>query len=261
MKGHVLFLGGNGHCAGRLEPARSALSAVGQEQLFTLYEILYPGFEGRPRAVDLDAFLMALADFFDSWTAASTRGSPLLYATGIGGLFALALRAKGCWLGRPILLQAPVLWGLEHRWMPRLMRLRGLQRLLPWAFGCRFFQTRFVRKQFKKPLTASQRTAFFAGYAQCAALPAFFAWLTPAFLRRLEAELRQRPGALAEITVWWGGRDRVVNPQELTWTEQALGVHWPLRVFPSWGHYPMIDVPEEWVRELGNVLAAAETVP
>src|SRR5262245_35563667 len=41
----VAFLGGNGHCASRLEPARRSLPPE-----IALIDIPYPGFEGRPRA-------------------------------------------------------------------------------------------------------------------------------------------------------------------------------------------------------------------
>ena len=55
---HVVFLGGNGHCAARLASARAALVREG----VPLSEARYPGFEGRPRAGDLDTFLQAVSD-------------------------------------------------------------------------------------------------------------------------------------------------------------------------------------------------------
>src|SRR5947208_3053823 len=77
----------------------------------------------------------------------------LLYATGIGGLLALCLRARGRFLQTPLLLQAPILWGLKYRTMPRLMRFGPLRMLLHWVFGLRSFQRRFVRKYFERPLS------------------------------------------------------------------------------------------------------------
>ena len=52
-----------------------------------------------------------------------------------------------------------------------------------------------------------------------------------------------------------GQRDRVIGSGELRWTSEALGVDWPLRIFPDWGHYPMIDEPEAWVAELRAFLS------
>jgi pimeloyl-ACP methyl ester carboxylesterase len=179
-----------------------------------------------------------------------------VYASGIGGLLALCLRARGELLGTSILMQGPVLWGLERRWMPRMMRFGVMQRVLSRVFATAAFQRRFVRKYFTHPPDPAMTAAFFAGYARCAALPDFFAWLTPALLRSLERDLAGRPQALADIRVWWGGRDAVVFPRELEGTIEALGpaARWPLKVFPEWGHYPMIDAPAAWADALSETL-------
>jgi hypothetical protein len=258
----LIYLGGNGHCAGRLTLTRQALgrlTAAGTVAPFELVDLAYPGFEGRPRAPGLDAFLRSLSEGISQ--ATGRGGKILLYGTGIGGLLALCLRARGEWLRVPLLMQAPVLWGLERRLMPRVMRLGLARLLLGRVFASGWFRRGFVRKQFQRPLAPEMRAAFFDGYARCPALADLFAWITPRTLRALEQQFAGRPEALGRIGVWWGGRDRVVNLQELAWTEQALRVRWPLRLFPAWGHYPMIDEPEEWVRNLADVLAAPEAVP
>jgi hypothetical protein len=261
MERRVLFLGGNGHCAARLGPARAALAEVTPEgtlEPFDLIDVPYAGFEGRPPANDFDGFLTHLSGFIASTVS---RGGPaVLYGTGIGGLLALCLRARGACLEVPLLLQAPVLWGLEHRWMPRLMRLGPVRFALHRLFAARWFQDWFVLKQFEQPLPPGLREAFFQGYADCAAAASFFAWLTPTLLRQLEAQFTGRREALERIALWWGGRDRVVSLQELAWTEQALEVQWPVRTFPSWGHYPMIDEPRDWVKELSHALATPGTL-
>lgn len=267
---NLIFLGGNGHSDERLDPARAALARrapASAEALAappapwpetTIASVRYPGFEGRPRAENFETFLdVALTDIRRA-LAAAPSASPLLYATGIGGLFALCLRARGELFELPLLLQAPVLWGLERRLMPKVMRFGVAQRALPRLFATRAFQARFARKHFVVPLLDPTRRAFFDGYARCAALPDFFAWLTPALLRRLEADFAARPDALRRVAVWWGDRDSVVSLDELRWTSEALNVRWPLRVFPAWGHYPMIDDPEGWVAALPEALALFE---
>lgn len=244
----VVFLGGNGHCAARLAPARAALG-----DSLELIEPPYPGFEGRPRADSYAAFLDAVAP--------SGNGATLIYATGIGGLFALSLRARKLWRDVPLVLQAPVLWGLEHRLMPKLMRLGLANFAFRHVFESRWFQRRFLRTKFEKPPAGDFGEAFFAGYRACSAAADFFRWLTPALLRQLERDFAADPAALAKISVWWGGRDPVVSLQELRWTEAALHVQWPVRVFPAWGHYPMIDAPAEWAGELQHAVAAASAIP
>jgi pimeloyl-ACP methyl ester carboxylesterase len=261
MPTRVLFLGGNGHCAARLGPAREALArltATGQVPPIDLLDVPCPGFEDRPRAPNFDAFLDTVAGHVQASAQAS---GTILYGTGIGGLVLLCLRARGEATELPVLLQAPVLWGLEHRLMPRVMRRKWARPLLRRLFASRFFQAAFVRRYFRRRPKLELRVEFFAGYARCPAAADFFDWLNPGLLRELEATFRAQRHALKRITVWWGERDRVVTLRELGWTGNALGVRWPLRVFREWGHYPMMDDPEGWVRALADAVADAGPVP
>jgi pimeloyl-ACP methyl ester carboxylesterase len=260
-------MGGNGHAGDRLDPARRALADLtGSPPPFSLMDVPYPGFEDRPRAGSFDELLVAIAESIRSVAKDQRERGPalalvLIYATGIGGLLALCLRARGEIAEVPIIFQAPVLWGLEHRLMPRVMRLGLAQIALRRAFASSLFQARFARKHFRRPPDPDVRGRFFEGYARCSALPDFFAWLTPDLLRRLEADFAARPEALGRIAVWWGERDSIVPVKELAWTEAALGVTWPVRLFPAWGHYPMIDDPSSWVRALSDAVEAASSLP
>jgi pimeloyl-ACP methyl ester carboxylesterase len=247
----ISFLGGNGHCAARLSAARLHLSPE-----IDLVEVPYPGFEGRPGVADLESFLDAIDDHLCG------VAPNLVYATGIGGLLALCLRARGALTGTPILMQGPVLWGIERRWMPRAMRFGPMRRALSRTFATAAFQHRFVRRFFTHAPDSAMTAAFFDGYARCDALSSLFAWLRPALLRSLEWELVLQAGALDGIRLWWGGRDAVVSQREADWTAMALGpaARWPLRVFPEWGHYPMIDAPAEWAEALGLAVAESEAV-
>jgi hypothetical protein len=225
----VLFLGGNGHCAARLGPARDALATAGWP--FELIDVPMPGFEGRPGAATFEEFLTALAAAIEGGAIA---GGPILtYGTGIGGLLALCLRADGRFPGLPLLLQAPILWGLERRLFPKLMRL-GLAPLLRPLFGIRPFQGHFVRTKFLRPPPPELQAVFFDGYARCAALTDFFRWLTPGLLRRLERDFAARPDLCEHVQLWWGSRDAVVGLDELAATPDVVKGGWSLRVFPDW---------------------------
>lgn len=239
------FLGGNGHAPARLQPARDALAAAGGG--FELLDVEVPGFSGRARAHGLDETLAAI----EAQIGGAGSGA-LVYATGIGGLLALGVRARSP--TPPLLLQAPVLWGLRRRWMPRLMRLPPLRAAAASLFGLSGFQRRFWRHHVGLPWSHPARAPFFEGYARCAAFADLFRWISPAWLGGLEARLRAREGALGDISVWWGGRDTVLPVGELRFTEAALTVRWPLREFPAWGHYPMLTDPEGWVAALAGAL-------
>jgi hypothetical protein len=237
----LLFLGGNGHASARLQPAWDALAAAGGT--FALAEIELPGFDGRTRAPTLHGLLDALQRQLDG---------DLLYATGIGALLALAVRARGG--TPPLLLQAPVLWGLERRWMPRVMRLGPARAAAVRLFTLTAFQRRFWRRHLALPWDHPARAPFFDGYARCSAFADLFRWIGPGWLRELRASLLARPAALEGIGVWWGGRDTVLDPSELRAAGNALGARWPLRVFPEWGHYPMLTDPRGWIAALSQEL-------
>ncbi|MBK8258363.1 MAG: alpha/beta hydrolase [Polyangiaceae bacterium] len=283
----LIFMGGNGHCEGRLAAAKEAGAAVG----LVANSLPYPGFEHRPRAASFDEFLDRVAQAHqhmacasveytglsvhngtassDAYTSAgdnaytfssvSASSAPdhITYATGIGGLLFLCLRARGHLQSERAIFQAPVLWGLEHRLMPKFMRLGFAQLLLARAFRSGLFQRRFVKKHFLSPPDETTVETFFSGYTSCAALPDFFAWLTPALLRSLERSFAENPSLFENIQFLWGERDSVVPLADLHFTEQALGVHFPVSVIANWGHYPMIDDPESWVREVLRVASAA----
>lgn len=247
----VLFLPGNGHDPVRLERVREEIQAAGRP--FELVEAPYP------QAASFQDLLDQLVSRHADWSAAHPGG--LIYATGIGGLVALSLRARGAFTDHPIVIQGAVLWGLEKRWFPRIMRLPGMPYLLAWAFRRQRIQARFQRHHFLTEPDPEWLRRFFAGYGDAGSFAAWFDWLTPGLLRELETQLKARPAALERLEAWWGELDSVVGPQELRVTERALGATIPVRSFPDWAHYPMIDDPAGWVREVSRAVEGAEQLP
>jgi hypothetical protein len=211
-------------------------------------DVEYPGFEGRPRPRGFEAFLDGVA----ARVRRAQEEKPITraYATGIGALLALEMRARGL-LPVPLVLQGPVLWGLETRWMPRLARA-GLAPLLGRALRTPAFLRAVWRRHFLDPLPEDQWQRLVEGYARCGVTTDLFRWLDPSFLHGLRARLADLPASLERIEAWAGERDRVVGLAEVRATERALGVSWPCRTFAGWGHYPMLDDSERWVEALAS---------
>ena len=224
---------------------------------FELVDLPYPGFEGRPSAAGREAFLDACAR---AASAVIPREDVLVYATGIGALFAVTLRARRRLGAQPLIFQGPVLWGLERRWLPRIARA-GLAPLIPRLFAWPSFQRDFVRRHFVTTPTRRctvgilRRIRVLRGRRR--PLPLVRTVLVAG---GREDGARAIPGVLDGIEVWWGAHDRVVGPSELRWTERALGLRWPERTFAAWGHYPMIDDPEGWVRAVVATASAGPAV-
>jgi hypothetical protein len=248
----LAFFGGNGHCEARLASVREVLDSRPDGPDFLPVSVPYPGFEGRPRARSREEFL----DLIEG-SAALAETPNAIHATGIGALIVLALRARGRLVGVPVVLEGPVLWGLETRRFPRLMRLPGVARLVGAFFQTRLVQRRFARRHFDADVSPRRIEEFFDGYRRCRAFADLFYWFTPACLRELEAAFAARPEALADIEIWWGGRDAVVGEAESQATERKLGVSWPVRRFPDWGHYPLLTDAAAWTEEVARGLARA----
>jgi hypothetical protein len=244
----VLFLGGNGHSPARLAGARAVLQ---RERAFDLDEVVYP------RAASWDALLADVSRQVNEKRYGAASG--LAYATGVGALVALALRARGRLPG-PLVVQGGVLWGLETRLFPRLMRIPPLPRLLAIALRTRVARRSFAAHHFRTSHPPEVLDAFFDGYRDADAFIAWFRWLRPPLLRSLERGIAGRPRALEGVEAWWGVRDSVVGPGEWRATERALACRLPLRVFAGWGHYPMLDDPRGWVEEVGRAVAAARSL-
>lgn len=252
MTGRVLFLPGNGHSAVRLAAARDVVAGWPEVDRFALDELHYP------EAGSLEGLLDALTDRARAFEG-EAGGRSLVFATGIGGLVALCLRARGELLNTDLVLQGAVLWGLEHRNFPKLMRLgigrfRPGPRLLVALLKLPPIQRRFASKHFPER-DATFRAEFFAGYRDAREFEVWFRWLVPELLRDLEQRFAEHPDRLERLEFWWGDRDQVVSLEELERSERALGRKLPRRTFEGWGHYPMIEQPADWCAEVRDALA------
>lgn len=252
----LLFVGGNGHARARLDGVREVLARPSERPPFLLVDVALPGFEGRPAPASLEDLTAALAEVVQ---AERDRGEAALYATGIGALLTVTAALEGKLPpDLPLIAQGAVLWGLERRRFPRLMRaLPGASRGLGWLLRMPAIQRRFVRRHFRRALDDAERGTFFSGYAACPAFGRFFEWFTPAHLRRLEAWHAEHPERLDGLRFLWGARDSVVSLEEVDRSEAVLARSFTRRVLAEWGHYPMIDDPVDWVREVGREVADA----
>ena len=256
----ILHLGGNGHASARLDRARVALAA--RCPMIELVDLAYPGFEGRPRARSLDNFLDATSRLADPRLArAPHRGLRLRDRRPDRPRLA---RPGGSWPALPAGLRgAGPLGPGDPDLPPRLMRIvpaRPRPCSAPRS-ASGYFRRRFARKHFDvgarpgHPGRVLRRLSPLLGLRRL--LPP---GSDPGYLRTLERDFALRPEALERITVWVGGLDRVVGLAEVRATERALGVRLPAVEFAGWGHYPMIDVPEEWADALCLSLAPAGSV-
>jgi len=237
-----LVLGDTGHSLFRLSRARATSRAVG----FDVKEVLYPGFEGRPPAADLEDFFAQVEVQVDIYRL--SHGKPLVVATGFGALVLLGLRARGVVPDLPAVVQGAVPWASAAA------REGDSAHADAAAERARFrdpaFQAAFTRDHLHSPYVASELDAFFGGYATCDAYADVHRWFDADWLERTEADLAQRPAAIDGIRVWLCGEDEVTPAEEHDAAVRALGAAWPTELAEHWGHFPYLDAPGPWIGAL-----------
>lgn len=241
-----LVLGDMGHALCRLSRARATCRPLG----FDIKEVHYPGFEGRPRAVSLDAFFEAVEMQVDIYRLSHAR--PLIYATGLGSLVLLGLRARGKVQDLPAVIQGavPWLWARERtQGSAAVGEEARLSLSEPEA------RERFIQEHIHSPMDRSEREAFFAGYATCTAFPDVYEWFESGWLASLEGTLAGRPPAINDIQVWLCGEDGHTDEAEHDATMRALGAAWPTERVETWGHFPYLDAPGPWTSALEALIA------
>jgi pimeloyl-ACP methyl ester carboxylesterase len=231
----VVALSGNGGGAFRFERLKPYLPATVRFQPVTL-----PGFAGKPR----DLALHSLYDY-----ALHLRGMinpeprPLvLLGHGIGGSLALEFAQHFAAELDGLILHAPVGARLESRRFPRLMALPGARAIGQWLFSARLARPLFKRLLFSHPVPPDYLDRFFDEYRRCAVFSQMFDLITPEWFQSLKVV--DLPTALL-----WGERERVLNVDQLNDYRALLPNH-ITRTIPGWDHFPMIEQPEEYAKEI-----------
>jgi pimeloyl-ACP methyl ester carboxylesterase len=231
----ILALHGNGGGANRFALLRAFLPPDVQLEALTL-----PGFAAEP----LLPHLRTMADFA-SHVARIARYLPrplVLLGHGIGGSLALEFAQGHASLIDGLLLHAPVGARLDRRWFPRLMSPRWVRRTGQRAFASPWLRPLWRRLLFSRPVAPHILDRFFDEYRHAEAFSLMFDLITPAWFVSLQ------PTAVP-ATLLWGRRERVLDPSQAAEFERLL-LNGRSRVVPEWDHFPMLEQPEEYAREI-----------
>ena len=199
-----------------------------------------PGFGGRPA----DPQLTSLAAYAQTLVAEldSLPRPRVLLGHGIGGSLALEFLQHHATEVDGVILHAPVGAHLERRLFPRLMNLPGARGLGQWLFASPLTRPLFRRLLFSRPVPPDFLNRFFEEYGRCESFGQMFDLITAEWFAGL------RPVEIPAVLLW-GERERVLSASQLPAFERLL----PLaesRLIPDWDHFPMIEQPEEYTREI-----------
>jgi pimeloyl-ACP methyl ester carboxylesterase len=188
--------------------------------------VTLPGFASVPRDPTLTT-LRAYAERLRGWLLAERRPRVLL-GHGIVGSIALELAQFASRLG--------------SRLLPRLMALPGARSLGRWAFSTRLLRPFWRRRLFSRPVPRDYTNRFFAEYRACSVFAQMFELVTPDWF----ASLRPVP---VKAALLWGERERVLTVDQLE-AFRALLPGCFVSLPGRWDHFPMIEEPEAYAREV-----------
>ena len=210
----------------------------------SLVAVTLPGFANVPA----DPSLRSLADY-----AASLAGlmAPLprpriVLGHGIGGSIALEMVQRQADLVDGLILHAPVGTRLDRRLFPRLMAVPGARALGRRLFASRLLRPILRRLLFSHAVPPEYVSRFYEEYRACSVFGQMFDLITPSWFQGLRP--LDLPAALL-----WGEAERVLSVDQVE-DYRALLPRAVIRRVPGWGHFPMIERPDEYAAEV-SILA------
>ncbi|MEM7345378.1 MAG: alpha/beta hydrolase [Chloroflexota bacterium] len=242
----IVCLHGNGGGAFRFErifpyqPANTCFQAI------TL-----PGFAHYPA----DPQLQTLTDYANHLhTLLQEYPRPLiLLGHGIGGSIALEFGQHYSSEIDGLILHAPVGTRLERRLFPRLMASPAVRTFGKWLFSSKLARPLFRRLLFSQPVPPDYINRFFDEYRHCTVFEQMFDLITPHWFETLQPI--NLPTALL-----WGERERVLTVDQMA-DYKRLFTNPITRIIPAWDHFPMIEQPESYAKEISRLATELHPPP
>jgi pimeloyl-ACP methyl ester carboxylesterase len=167
---------------------------------------------------------------------------------GIGGSIALELVQQQASLIDGLILHAPVGTRLDRRLVPRLMAIPGARRIGQHTLASRILRPVFRRIMFSPSVPSVYLDRFFDEYGHCSVFSQMFDLITPAWFQGLH------PADLPAALLW--GEAECLLAVDQARDYQALLPKAIVRRMPGWGHFPMIERPEEYAAEIAGLARA-----
>ncbi|MFQ3596814.1 MAG: alpha/beta hydrolase [Chloroherpetonaceae bacterium] len=168
----------------------------------------------------------------------------VLLGTGIGGSIALEFLQHFERDVQGLILHAPVGTRLNQRLFPKLMKPMFIRRFGQWLFSSTLARPIFKRLLFQSPeqIPAEYLKKFFDEYRRCEAFAQMFDIINAAWFQSL------RPSNIPAVLLW-GEKERVLTPDQAK-DYQRLLPNSTIKLVPNWNHFPMIEQPEDFARQI-----------
>lgn len=232
MTVHVVAVHGNGGGAFRWDRLPRPLADDVELRAMTL-----PGFSGRrlpSGPITMATFTAALRE-----DVVAVDHPRVLLGHGIGGAIALDLVANEPGLADGLILHAPVGANLDERLFPRIMSTPVIRKVAKAIVGSKAAQSLAGPRLFADtPDDVGRR--FLAEYRRADGFEVMFDLLTAEWFDEL-------PATDIPTSILWGAKDRVLRVGQADALAERLGNSERV-IVEGWGHYPMIEVPDDYAR-------------
>lgn len=203
------------------------------------------GFAERPKDPSLTTvsdYARAIKDIIEQETRPR-----ILLGHGIGGTLGLQMCQDFPGIVDGIILHAPVGAFLNKRLLPKIMLLPGVARLGRLIFTSRLMRSYFTSRLFMGPVPSDYLDEFFREYERCSVFEYMFRLITHEWYTRLA-----RQQIDVKTCILWGERDRVLSVSHAAEFAKLLP-NSTTEVIPAWTHWPMIEVPEDYAKQVSRI--------
>lgn len=214
-----------------------------------LLALTLPGFQGRALPdgpTTIDTFTAAVRDAIAGVREKDPMGSVVLLGHGIGGSIALDVVAHDPSVAEGLILLSPVGVKLDERWFPKVMSKPLIRKAAKAIISSPIMQATAGRFLFK-PAPRPFAKRFLAEYANADAFEVMFDLLNADWFAQL-------PSVEIPVAIVWGGQDRVLDVSHVEAYEEAIANTTRI-VRDDWGHYPMIEQPEDFAHAIAECAA------
>lgn len=240
----IVALHGNGGGGFRFSRLPSPLREVDDlHPAVTIDAIDLPGFGRTPLRVDpptMEDFVDFVADHLHG-----IEGPRVLLGHGIGGSIALSILQRDDVSIDGLILHALVGVDLDRRWFPLLMKPMWMRTMAKRIISSAPVRMAARDRLFGPDVPSEFADRFLAEYGTCDGFEAMFDLLTPEWFDALSPV--PTPTALL-----WGSNDRILKAGHTTGFEPLLPRS-TTRIVPGWGHFPMVDHPNQYGAEIARL--------
>jgi pimeloyl-ACP methyl ester carboxylesterase len=231
----IVAVHGNGGGSSRYDLVGPFIPADVEFRAVTL-----PGFSTVPK----DPGLTALGQYADRLAELfSDLDHPVVLGHGIGGSMALDLASRHPELFGGLVLHAPVGASLDTRLFPRVMSSRPVRGIVKRAISSTLLRPLLRRLFFPHGAPAGALDRFFDEYRHCEAFGDMFDLIDRPWFDSVQ------PVTGVPAVLLWGEKDRVLRSGQSGEIRSKVPDA-EVVIRDGWDHFPMIEQPEEYAREI-----------